>query len=213
MKNRMWKQKTAAALLGLALFATAAPAFAATRYTATDSDTFWLLSRKFSVPLDKLMAANPDVDPGNIYEGLTLTIPAGGGTPSKQSGSVKVSSVGGGKVVAANGVSYQVAKSFQVKATAYTSAPEENGKWGPVDYFGNPLKVGTVAVDPDVIPLGTRLYITGYDFSGLPSGGMIATATDTGGAIKGKRLDIFVPVGRAEASKFGFQYVTVQVLK
>ncbi|AJY75723.1 3D domain-containing protein [Paenibacillus beijingensis] len=216
MMKRTWKQKAAAALLGIALFTAASPVLAASQYTADDDDTFWLLSRKFGVPLDKLMEANADVDPGNIYKGLTLTIPSGTvkAAAKPAGGLLKAASEGeGGAVISANGVSYEVAKSFQVKATAYTSAPEENGKWGPVDYFGNPLKVGTVAVDPNVIPLGTKLYITGYDFGGLPSGGMIATASDMGGAIKGKRIDIFVPGTSSEASTFGFQYVNVQLLK
>ncbi|MNC62641.1 Cell wall-binding protein YocH precursor [compost metagenome] len=81
-----------------------------------------------------------------------------------------------------------------------------------MDYFGNPLKVGTVAVDPSVIPLGTRLYVEGYDFNGLPVGGMFAEATDTGNALKGNRIDIFVPGTSAELKKFGFQQVKVYLL-
>lgn len=97
-------------------------------------------------------------------------------------------------------------------ATAYSSDPKENGGYGAVDYFGSPLKVGTVAVDPAVIPLGTKLYIEGYDFQGLPVGGMLAEATDTGNAIKGNRIDIFVPGTPQELKKFGFQQVKVYLL-
>lgn len=99
------------------------------------------------------------------------------------------------------------------KATAYSAAPEENGRWGAVDYFGNPLRLGTVAVDPEVIPLGTKLYITGYNFDGLPAAGLKAIAADTGSAIKGNRIDIFVPGSHAKVSDFGFQKVKIYILK
>jgi 3D (Asp-Asp-Asp) domain-containing protein len=98
-------------------------------------------------------------------------------------------------------------------ATAYSEVAAENGGWAGVDYFGNALKIGTVAVDPNVIPLGTKLYITGYSSPGLPKGGMYATATDVGGAIKGNRVDIFKPTSTGPVADFGFQNVKIYVLK
>lgn len=96
------------------------------------------------------------------------------------------------------------------KATAYSADISENGNYGAVDYMGNALKLGTVAVDPKIIPLGTKLYIEGYDFNGLPAGGMYAYATDTGGAVKGNHLDIFVPgFSSKELRKFGIQEIKV----
>ncbi|MGO4371689.1 3D domain-containing protein, partial [Paenibacillus sp. MCAF20] len=89
----------------------------------------------------------------------------------------------------------------------------ENGGWAGLDYFGNSLKVGTIAVDPKMIPLGTKLYVTGYDYNGLPQGGMIATATDIGGSIKGNRIDIFVPDSQSKAMKFGIQQVKIYILE
>jgi len=100
-------------------------------------------------------------------------------------------------------------KIAEFQASAYTASADENGKYGALDYMGNQLQLGTVAVDPNVIPLGTKLYIEGYDFYALPAEGLYATASDTGGAIKGNRIDIFVPVPRSEAMKFGIQNVTV----
>ena len=217
-KFREIRRGTAALLAaGVLLAGASGAADAATVYTAGDDDTFWKLSRKFGVPLDKLMAANKDIDPLNIYKGLKLIIPDAGNKGA----------VSGAKAMAASGTTAAVStfaagkagetpktyrKAIQVKATAYTASAEENGKWGAVDYFGNPLSLCTVAVDPDVIPLGSKLYITGYDYDGLPQGGMYAIARDTGGAIKGNRVDIFVPDSRAKAMKFGVQYITVYVL-
>ena len=112
-----------------------------------------------------------------------------------------------------SGKTYNFKKQLSMQATAYTAAASENGKWGAVDYFGNKLKVGTVAVDPKVIPLGTKLYITGYKYAGLPKGGMIAVASDMGGAIKGNRIDVFVPDSRSEALAFGIQQLKVYVIE
>lgn len=62
---------------------------------------------------------------------------------------------------------------------------------------------GVVAVDPDVIKLGSRLYIEGYGF---------AVAGDTGGAIKGNRIDLGHN-SHAAAQRFGRKKVVVHVLK
>ncbi|MBW5447317.1 LysM peptidoglycan-binding domain-containing protein [Cohnella sp. CFH 77786] len=221
-----WKKtgiRSAALLLGGTLLLpgiAAHAAHASAPYTAQEGDTFWLLSKRFGVPLEKLMKANPDIDPMNIYEGLTLNVPSGTvksamakkSAPSLQADAVKDPAQTANSVTTASGESLAFTKVLDIKATAYSDAPEENG-WGPVDYFGNPLKLGTIAVDPKVIPFGTKVYITGYDFNGLPQGGMIAKATDSGSAIKGNRIDIFVPGSRSFVSTFGFQNVKVYILK
>jgi 3D (Asp-Asp-Asp) domain-containing protein len=61
---------------------------------------------------------------------------------------------------------------------------------------------GVVAVDPRVIPLGTKLYIPGYGF---------ALAADTGGAIKGKRIDLGFNT-KKEVYKFGKRKIKVYIL-
>ena len=65
---------------------------------------------------------------------------------------------------------------------------------------------GVVAADPAVLPLGTRIRISG---AGRYSG--VYTVTDTGPAIRGRELDIFIPDGRA-ATRFGRRRVRVEVL-
>lgn len=103
--------------------------------------------------------------------------------------------------------------SIRMRATAYTSDYESTGK-GPGDAaFGitatgtvakrNSNSYSSVAVDPRVIPLGTKLYIEGYGY---------AVAEDTGGAIKGNRIDLFYN-SSAEANNWGVRWVNVYVIK
>ena len=96
-------------------------------------------------------------------------------------------------------------------ATAYGPSYQDNYPYGPVDYFGAPLEPGMVAVDPALIPLGSRVYVTGYHFPGLPPGGFQGVAADTGGAIVGNRLDIYLDAPSATVRQFGIQTVTVYV--
>lgn len=69
-------------------------------------------------------------------------------------------------------------------------------------YRGTYLRRGLCAVDPDVIPLGTRLYVPGYGE---------ALADDIGGAIIGNHIDLAMDT-RAEAFDWGRRHVTVYVL-
>lgn len=88
-------------------------------------------------------------------------------------------------------------------ATGYTDAPEENYPWaGAPSYIGLPLARGIVAVDPNVIPMGTKLYIEGYG-EGI--------AADQGGAIKGNRIDLFFD-SKAEAFDWGMRTIEVTIL-
>ena len=212
-----WKKtgiRTAALLLGSALLLpgiSTLTAHAATPYTAKEGDTFWRLSQQFGIPLQTLMNANPKIDPLNIYGGLKLSIPdVAASKTTTAAPAAKAPAAPSITTMAGETLTYT--KVLDVTASAYSDAPEENG-WGPVDYFGNRLKLGTIAVDPKVIPFGTSVYITGYSFSGLPEGGMIAKATDSGSAIKGNRIDIFVPGSPKFVNQFGMQNVKVYVLK
>jgi len=180
------------------------------RYTVMDGDTFWIISKKLQLPLDQLLAANPKVDPKNLYAGLVLTLPSA--LPGK---SVRVTSTSvSSNSILVEGQAQPFKKKISVKATAYSSHPSENG-WGPIDYYGNPLKLGTIAVDPSIIPMGSKVLITGYDDidKDLPSDGLIAYATDQGSAIKGNHIDIFLPGSVEKVSRFGFQDVNVYILE
>ena len=94
-------------------------------------------------------------------------------------------------------------KVLNCTATAYT------------DYSGNPTatgttpRVGAIAVDPRVIPYGTRMYIMTEDGSIVYG---YATAEDCGGAIKGNRVDLFYDT-ESECVQFGRRAVLVYILE
>ena len=74
---------------------------------------------------------------------------------------------------------------------------------------GIPSQVGAVAVDPSVIPLGTRLYIECADGTWTYGN---AVAADTGGAIKGNKVDLYMETYQ-EAIKFGRRNAKVYILE
>ncbi len=85
-------------------------------------------------------------------------------------------------------------------ATAYTAGC---GGCSGITATGRPAGHGIVAVDPRVIPLGTRMYIPGYGH---------AVAGDTGGAIRGNRIDLGFNSNYA-ANQFGRRAITVYLIK
>ena len=86
-----------------------------------------------------------------------------------------------------------------MEATAYL--PSDGGGSG-ITASGMAARHGVVSVDPDVIPLGTRLYIPGYG---------MAVAADTGGAINGERIDLCME-DYTDAINFGRRDVEVYIL-
>lgn len=105
-------------------------------------------------------------------------------------------------VVARGGQNFRYTQELSMTATGYTAGPESN-PWGTGHtYTGILATRGVVAIDPSVIPLGTRVYVEGYG---------PALAADIGGAIKGMRIDLcFDTVD--EALEWGVRTVTVYVL-
>jgi len=93
-------------------------------------------------------------------------------------------------------------KKYTMIATAYSPhAIETDGNpW--VTATGLRSGVGVVAVDPNVIPLGSLLYVKGYGY---------AVAGDTGGAIKGDIIDVFF-YSTDDALQWGRRAVTVYLL-
>lgn len=111
-------------------------------------------------------------------------------------------------VQAAGGASFSYSKVLTCSATAYDASAGCNGKWAGKTASGIPLERGVVAVDPKVIPLGTRLYIEAVDGSWTYG---YAVAGDTGGAIKGNKVDLFMETYN-ECIQFGRRQCKVYVL-
>lgn len=111
----------------------------------------------------------------------------------KEKGKAEAAADGNGNVKPTSG------KPFTVHATAYTPDPRENGG-GSVTARGNKLvPYKYIAVDPKVIPYGTKVYIP--EFKNSPFGGVFI-ADDCGGAIKGNRIDVLLP-NKQIARQFG----------
>ena len=88
-------------------------------------------------------------------------------------------------------------KTLNMEASAYSSY--ESGSYTA---RGNALRRGYVSVDPNVIPLGTEVYVEGYGY---------AVADDTGGDIEGYRIDLAMD-SYDEAIQFGRRTVKVYIL-
>lgn len=115
------------------------------------------------------------------------------------------------RVVLKGGPNYKAEKlkelvekgSMAMLATGYSphapsTAPYNDG----YSAVGLPAGYGLVAVDPDVIPLGTRLYVEGYGY---------AIAADVGGGINGRQIDLCFNT-HMNAMRFGRQWVKVHIL-
>lgn len=99
--------------------------------------------------------------------------------------------------------SKSVSKEITVEATAYTAycAGCSGITATGIDLRSNPNRK-VIAVDPRVIPLGSRVYVEGYGE---------AIAGDTGGAIKGTRVDLFM-ASQSSALNWGRKTVKLQIL-
>lgn len=89
---------------------------------------------------------------------------------------------------------YKVISAFNVKSYAYSG--------GGLTATGQKCQVGRIAVDPNIIPLGTWLYVEGYG---------LCQACDTGGDIIGKTIDVYMNT-EYECKRWGVKYPMVYVL-
>ena len=83
---------------------------------------------------------------------------------------------------------------LRVKATAFAGRQST--------YTGVQAKRGICAVDPDVIPLGTRFRVPGYG---------VCLAADVGGAVRGAMIDVWLPTER-QAYRWGVRTLTIRFL-
>ncbi|MBT2757461.1 LysM peptidoglycan-binding domain-containing protein [Mesobacillus foraminis] len=180
-------------------------------------DTLWNISQVYGVTVDNLMKWN-SLSSDLIRPGLELTIytDVHNAAPVKTERAQNVQNVSAtakeapakttapaAKTAAAQ-TSAPAGKEIMVEATAYTADCEGCigiTKTG-VDLKANP-NAKVIAVDPSVIPLGSKVYVQGYGY---------ATAEDIGGAIKGNRIDVFIPE-QSDALAFGRKQVKVTIVE
>jgi len=113
-----------------------------------------------------------------------------------------------GALADVNAEDFHAVRMVRMEATAYTAGFSCTGKhpcdpWYRITASGRRVEHGIVAVDRNVIPLGTWLYVEGYG---------IALAADVGGAIRGYKIDLFMECIQA-ARRFGRRHINVWILE
>lgn len=186
-------------------------------YTVKSGDTLAEIASAHGIALDSLMSWN-GISGYMIYPGDTLTVKGGTAAAEKAPAKTAAAPAAPAKSVAPAkapapasapaekapaAASTQSGKTMTVSATAYTAycAGCSGTTATGIDLRSNPNQK-VIAVDPSVIPLGSKVWVEGYGE---------AIAGDTGGAIKGNKIDLFIP-SQGAALEFGRKDVTIKVL-
>ncbi|WNR44991.1 3D domain-containing protein [Paenibacillus roseipurpureus] len=149
-----------------------------TQYQVTRGDTLFKIARSFDISVDDLIHANDMSNPNQLTIGQTLTIPV---------------------LTTTDGQPKIIKKVLNTTLTAYTAGFESTGKRAShptygITYSGIKAREGrTIAVDPNVIPLGSTVFIEGIG---------LRKAEDIGSAIRGSRIDVFMN-DLGQAQEFG----------
>lgn len=160
-------------------------------------DTLFNISVRYDVKIADLQAWN-NLFSDLIYVGDTIAVKA---SAAKSKSSTIANSPSERSLTSTSASDY--GQEYTMRATAYTayctgcSGITANG----TDLRSNPNQK-VIAVDPRVIPLGTKVWVEGYGE---------AIAADTGGAIKGNKIDVFIPTD-GQARNWGVRTVTVKIL-
>lgn len=113
--------------------------------------------------------------------------------------------IGENTITTASGEVLTYTHTMTVEATAYTKTDAGCDDWTAT---GTLARYGAIAVDPSVIPYGTRMYIVSWDGSVVYG---YATAEDCGGAINGARVDLYYDTYE-ECIQFGRRDCTIYFL-
>lgn len=166
-------------------------------YQIKQGDTLFSIATINGVTVGDLKAWN-NLSSDLIYVDETLAVKASAAKTKRSTVARSTSKVTpSSKPASSNGQAYTM------RATAYTayctgcSGITANG----TDLRSNPNQK-VIAVDPRVIPLGSKVWVEGYGE---------AIAADTGGAIKGNKIDVFIP-SDGQARNWGVRTVKVTVL-
>ncbi|MFT0800838.1 LysM peptidoglycan-binding domain-containing protein [Bacillus swezeyi] len=187
------------------------------QYTIKKGDTLWKIAQKYGVTVNDLKSWN-NIKSDIIYPNTSIAVDGRATIQAEAKPAETTASVQNEakteqaapapkqekETVSRSNTSQSAAKELTVTATAYTA---NDGGMSGVTATGIDLKANknakVIAVDPSVIPLGSKVHVEGYGE---------ATAADTGGAIKGNKIDVFVP-SKSAAKNWGVKTVKVKVLK
>jgi 3D (Asp-Asp-Asp) domain-containing protein len=168
-------------------------------YKVKKGDTLYKISQKHNTTVAKLKSWNK-LKSDLIFPNQKLNVVSNAKKSKKSAATTKKPA---SKTVSRS-VSTNAVKEFTVSATAYTAYC--NGcsgitKTGINLRENSDLKV--IAVDPTVIKLGTKVHVEGYGY---------AIAGDIGSAIKGNKIDVFIPT-KSEAYKWGRKNVKITIIE
>ena len=159
-------------------------------YTVKKGDTLYSIAKKYNITTSEIQRNNNLTSTTiNLGQVLALSVPVTSSTNSSTSSA---------KTASAN-ATY---KTLRVSSTAYTancSGCSGRTKTG-INLRANP-NVKVIAVDPKVIPLGTKVWVEGYG---------TAVAADIGGSIKGNKIDVFMST-KKKANSWGRKMVTIKI--
>ncbi len=184
-------------------------------YTVVKGDTLYKIAIQHGITVGELMSWNglssDLIFPGQEFSVVGQAAAPAQAAPAQQSAPAEESAQDSGQTQSTEGVegtggeapSSEAAQEMTVTATAYTAycAGCSGITATGIDLRSNPNQK-VIAVDPNVIPLGSRVWVEGYGE---------AIAGDTGGAIKGNKIDVFIP-SQGEALNWGVQTVDIKIL-
>jgi 3D (Asp-Asp-Asp) domain-containing protein len=182
-------------LAGMILFGSSNGAFAASNtYKVKSGDSLYRIAKTYKISVITLKKWN-NLKSNIIHPNQKLKVTK---TATSKPAAKKA------KTTSSKSSKLKVVKTITVTATAYTANCK---RCSGITATGINLKkhpnLKVISVDPKVIKLGTKVYVEGYGY---------AIAGDTGGAMRGKKIDIFVPSYK-KAIQWGRKTVKVKILK
>jgi len=168
-------------------------------YVVDEREPLETIARRLSVEVEELRRLNEWKEKAPVPAGYVLRIPYRPEVVDRLNETVTLAA-GRRQTLASRSARFPYGRDLgQFTLTAYTAGPESTGKYPGHPAYGITssgayVQEGTtIAVDPRVIPMGSRVYIEGIGYR---------VAQDTGSAIKGRRIDVYIE-DLQEALEFG----------